>query len=296
MQTQAESPAFDTHLLRGLGFLGRAPTGLGAGITLLATRPPPCTWGEIYPTASVSSGLTAAELNALVTTISNAMTNPSLSGATIDSAGVMYFDYLSNGTTHMRSYIRSSDSQLVIAMCTGPAQPASPPAQPSGPVSAPGPSTITWIGYAWVVGGDPSTPPAALPPGVTALPSGVLGNWVWRPAMRTQSGVIQAWCWYPPGGVLTQLGPSGASVYVVAFPGQVGNATTSAPTSPPVPGASGQWIQTHAAYFAWKDSSTAATTPPAVPAAPLAPATDYTWLYVGLGVVIVGVGAYLALD
>lgn len=308
MHTQTESSAFDRRLLRGLGFLSRpsTPTGLGqtGNIFFLASPPPPCQWTELYPNettgaAAVAPGLTGLDVQNIATTIANALQNPSAAGASVTSTGYLFFYVDTVGSsTPMRAHFRASDGQLMIGICAGP--PVAAPASSSAPgsTSAPGPSTMTWIGYAWVIGGDPNVPPANLPPGVTALPSGVVGTWVWRPAMRTRNSVIAAWAWYPPGGVLTQLGPANASVYVVAFPGQVGNSTVSMPTQPPFPGAVGQWVQTHAAYFAWQASALPASTMPTTPAtaASVAPATDYTIWWVLGGIVLLGGGAYLLLD
>lgn len=326
--TRHDRPSFDLSLLRGPtgvgqepeglgqepeGF-GREPTGLGDGISQNLKKIPTCPggWSEIYPNdVKGLSPFTSTTLPAVLYTLSTQFAAPAKYGVAIQSDGFMYFMFTSNTAgggfgpaTNLMRYngtrigiclaqtvpVTPTPTPVTTPVITGPIATPGPVVAP--PAASPGPAQITWLANAWVVGGDPSAPPSAVPPG-TPLTAGVAGTWVWRPSMNLPGGgVIAVWMWYPPHGILTALGPAGAQVYVVAFPGQVSSSTYVVPTSPP-PGMVGQWVQAHNSYFVFVPATGMA---PAPTTTAVAAATDYTWLWLLGGVVVIGGVAYLLLD
>jgi hypothetical protein len=109
--------------------------------------------------------------------------------------------------------------------------------------------------------------------GVTPPNQTTSGQW-----MQTSPGHF-VWFPNPVGGLSTIVGGDGVTYTVITS-----TSGGAAPTSPPFAGAVGQWVPAHPGYAIWIGSSSAAT------------ATNYTWLWVLLGVVVVGGGAYYALS
>jgi hypothetical protein len=132
---------------------------------------------------------------------------------------------------------------------------------------------LWWWQLAWVyerAGGLPDpNQGGVVPPNQTTS-----GQWI-----QTQSNHY-VWFPSPVGGLSTIVGGDGVTYYVMT----AASGGSASPTAPPVAGAVGQWVPAHPGYAIWI-GTTGATT-----------AANYTWLWVLLGVVVVGGGAYYALS
>jgi hypothetical protein len=145
-----------------------------------------------------------------------------------------------------------------------------------------------WDYYAPSGSGLPSSPPANLsPPNQPVSQNGEVGKWI-----QTSS---DHWDWYPPGTNGTPLGQivggDGVTYYVWAnstaaiSDSGTGTSSLAPPSSPPVTGAVGSWLNPHPDYYLWISSGGTTTT---------AASTTWLWLLLLLG--IGGGVAWYALD
>lgn len=316
-----------TPASRGLG----TPRGLGAVFTSTPYKglnPVSVTvggtWAQVFPTDTAAigtTGLGSAISNVLSTfqAANNNIAKGNSSSYTLQSDGFIYGAYYDTsshpahtpgelaGVSILRYNVSNGDmgiclneavasggggggggqpGQIVSVQITGPLPTYSGPWQQGVPTSSGlwwSTSTLQWT----FVGNQPPT--TVYPPGAQTSPGAnqEIGTWV-----LIGNGI---WGWYPPGGA---LGAAPASSYgIVVGPSgtyatwaQAGAAATNGSFSPPPPGAPpfmastvGTWQQTAPAYYVYVPTTALAT-------------TNYDWLWLLLGVVVVGGVAYYALD
>jgi hypothetical protein len=187
--------------------------------------------------------------------------------------------------------VSSGGSGVTMIQVTGPLPPYTGPYQSGVPTS----TGLWWYNYQWVyAGGQP--PVGVYPPGAQMSPgaNGEIGKWV-------LIGQNQ-WGWYPPGGALgaapgtsygVVVGGDGVTYGVWAQSGAAatlasgGSSTFPPPSAPPpwMASTNGQWIGSGPAYYAWVAPTALATT-----------TSSSTWIWLLLGLAVVGGGAYYILD
>lgn len=171
--------------------------------------------------------------------------------------------------------VRYSANPLGSAFFALPLPPNAPPPGVPTFVTAPGLGQFSWVLVTSVAGQHPNAPPpgAALP-GVWALVRPHF--WMWYPSPPRTLAVVNTYFVFTNSNQLLGI-PNPGLPRPTAPPPQV--AGTAA--------ANGQWINSGPGYWAWAPMT-------AMTAA--APATSYTWLWVLLGLGVVGGGAYYLLD